>query len=88
VVARLDGCSLTSAASRTGAEVIVVNADGLDPDDVDRLLLANPFLRVLTIVEGGRDSFLVQMQPTRVPLGQVSPKRLLETIVAGAQPRI
>jgi DNA-binding NarL/FixJ family response regulator len=61
-----------------GADVVVIGRD--DPSLARTLLERVPRLRVLAVTAGGHDSWLYELLPHRVPLGEISPKRLVEEI--------
>ena len=69
------------------ADFVITGADVLRPDDVDALLEARPRMKVLAVVGDGRDAFLYELRPQKVPLGEVSPHTLLEAIRAASWAR-
>jgi len=62
----------------TGADVVVVGRD--DPPLADTLLERAPGLRILAMTADGRESWLYELCPQRVPLGEISPERLVSEI--------
>ena len=78
---------LTQAVDGIGAEFVIAGGDALTPDDVDALLETHPRMKVLAVAGDGRDAFLYELRPQRVPLGEVSPHTLLEAIRAASWAR-
>jgi DNA-binding NarL/FixJ family response regulator len=72
---------LEAVASRTAAEFVIVGlGDGDLPKAYLKALEARPRLRVLSLVGDARRAYLWQLRPERVPLGEVSPERLLTVL--------
>lgn len=81
LVATIDGAPpLAETVTATGAQLVVAGAEGIGPEQVDALLEEDPFVKVISVVAGGRESVFVEMRPNRVPLGQLSPDRLATVI--------
>jgi DNA-binding NarL/FixJ family response regulator len=73
---------LTRTAIRTRADVIVVgDAVGGSQDDYHELLRRRPALKILAITADGRRGFLHELQPMVVPLGELSPRSLIDAIL-------
>jgi len=62
--------------------VAVVSGDSLPREDIGSIFRSHPDARVLELVEDGRDTFLYELRPHRVRLGQVSPSSLINRIRA------
>ncbi len=69
---------LPDAVLEPGADVVVMGRD--DPSLATSLLEQQPGMRVLAVAASGRESWLYELRPHRVPLGEISPKRLVEQI--------
>lgn len=63
----------------TGADV-VISAGGHDAAAVDGVLAELPRLKVLVVSADGRHTELVELRPTRTPLGELSPQTIVEAI--------
>lgn len=66
------------AVQETGADVVVVGRD--DPLLAAALLERRPSLRILAVSADARESWLYELCPQRVPLGEISPQRLVSKI--------
>jgi hypothetical protein len=73
------GRDLRSALERSGADFVIMGA-GPTPDEVGALLEEHPRLRMLSVVEDGREAFLYELRPTRTPLGELSPQTIVYAI--------
>lgn len=77
-----DEADVGQAVERTGAAVVVLEASHPAVSDGKGAILdevgGRP--RLIAIAEGGRESFLFSLVPTRFELGEVSPTSLLEAI--------
>lgn len=63
------------------AQFVIVGTDQPElPIDCRHVLLERPYTRVLAAVDDGRQSLLYELQPRELPLGQLSPDRLLGAI--------
>ena len=63
------------------ADVVIAPSDGEGLADVWRELLARrPQTKVLTVGGDGRDGFLYELRPYRVPLGEICPRTLIEAV--------
>lgn len=63
------------------ADVAILASDDYTLPAAGReLLAARPGMKVLTIRDDGRETFLYELRPFQVQLGQVSPQTLLEAI--------
>jgi len=83
------GASLLETAERTDADVVILARDGAaESQNYDALLHGRPRLRVIEILEAGRSGSLHEMQPHHMPLGELSPRHLVEVIrgSVGANP--
>lgn len=80
IAAELDAASdLGDVVRRTAADVVVADLDG-DPPATGMQLMRELRVRVISVGRDGRESFL------SIPLGEVSPRRLLEVIAAASGP--
>lgn len=80
IAAELDaGSDLTEVVRQTGADVVVADLDG-DPPATGMQLMRELRVRVISVGRDGRESFL------SIPLGEVSPRQLLEVIAAATRP--
>jgi hypothetical protein len=55
-----------------------------DPDLIPALLSWRRRLRVLGVTADGRDGFVYEMWPHRVPVGELSARRIVDLIRAGS----
>ena len=68
---------------RTHADVVVLGVDESGaPEAVSDLLAAHPHLLVIGISPDGRHGSLHELRPYDVPLGELSPELLVETVRA------
>jgi len=74
---------LSTAIQRDSPDLVVAGADGLDDDEIEQALAAAPRLKVLRLVDDGRQLLLYELAPQRFELGQASPQRLLEVLRCG-----
>ncbi len=80
IVAELDAASdVTQVVRQTDAEVVVADLDDGDPAAAGMELMREVRVRVISVARDGRESFL------SLPLGEVSPRRLLEVIAAASR---
>jgi hypothetical protein len=69
------------AVRRAAPDVAIVGDDSTAGEhDWERVLRELPGLKVLTILDDGRQGFLYELRPCRVPLGEVSPQTLLDAV--------
>ena len=81
------GTSLLDAAERTNADIVILARGGdADDEDYDELLYGCPRLKVLEIFGEGRYGSLYELRPRRVPLGELSPPRLVGAIRGSTRP--
>ncbi len=78
---------LARAADRSDAEVVILarNEDVASENEYDELLYDRSRLKVIEIAGFGRRGSLYELRPRRVPLGEMSPSRLLDVIRSSAQ---
>jgi DNA-binding NarL/FixJ family response regulator len=70
---------LRGALERSAADFVISGADH-ELAEVGALLEERPRLRVLSVVGDGREAFLYELRPTRTPLGEVSPRTIVDAI--------
>ncbi len=70
---------LGQAVESSMADFVIAGAD-YDFGEVARALDVRPRLRVLAVSGDGREAFLYELRPTRTPLGEVSPRRIVDAI--------
>jgi hypothetical protein len=82
-----DSADLAEAAERSSADVIILtrNETLAGAGEYDELLYRRSRLKVIEISGTGRHGSLYELQPHRVPLGEMSPLRLLDAIRASAK---
>lgn len=73
------GGTLGQTVASSGADFVIAGAD-YDFAEVARALDERPRLRVLAVAGHGREAFLYELRPTRTPLGEVSPRAIVEAI--------
>lgn len=71
--------TLRETVESSGADFVIAGAD-YDFAEVARTLDERPRLRVLAVAGHGREAFLYELRPTRTPLGEVSPRAIVEAI--------
>jgi DNA-binding NarL/FixJ family response regulator len=64
--------------------VIIGEGPGEEPVDPLRLLFEHPHTCVLVLEANGRNAAIYELFPVRTALGDVSPRKLIEAIRAGA----
>jgi DNA-binding NarL/FixJ family response regulator len=69
---------LLRSVERRNADVVVTRRD--DSSLAALLLTRQPQLKVLAVADNGRESSLYEMRPQRVPLGEITPQRLVTEI--------
>jgi DNA-binding NarL/FixJ family response regulator len=69
---------LLRSVERTRADVVVTGRD--DSSLASALLRKQPQLKILAVADNGRESSLYEMRPQRVPLGEITPQRLVTEI--------
>jgi DNA-binding NarL/FixJ family response regulator len=75
--------TLASEVGRTRAEVVIVGLDSAPQvPSYEAVLYAHPHLKMLAVVDSGREALLYELRPHTVPLGQVSVAGLLDAIRA------
>lgn len=72
--------AVVEAVDRTHADLVIGGAAARDRLDVARLLATFPRLKLLLVGVDARDTELHELQPRVVPLGELSPQTLLESI--------
>jgi DNA-binding NarL/FixJ family response regulator len=73
------GGTLGQTVASSQADFVIAGAD-YDFAEVARVLDERPRLRVLAVAGHGREAFLYELRPTRTPLGEVSPRAIVEAI--------
>jgi hypothetical protein len=72
---------LLDAVEQTNADIVITaRSTATEYQDYDELLYEHCRIKVLEILDEGRCGSLCEMRPRRVPLGEMSPLRLLEAI--------
>jgi chemotaxis response regulator CheB len=80
-----EGCEQVAALR---PDVVIVGLDDDTPDEdglppeCRRLLTCHPWARVLSLAHDGREAVLHELYPRRTVLGEASPQKVLETILA------
>lgn len=84
-----DGSSdAVETVRRVAPDVAIVGDDSAaGEEDWERLLDELPRLKVLTILDDGREGFLYELRPCRVPLGEVSPQTVLDAVLRAKRSR-
>jgi DNA-binding NarL/FixJ family response regulator len=73
------GAALRHTVESSRADFVIAGAD-YDFREVAQVLEERPRLRVLAVAGHGREAFLYELRPTRTPLGEVSPRTIVEAI--------
>jgi hypothetical protein len=75
--------ALPFAVASTGADVVIVALSGEEPASVfDELLYECPRAKILATTSDGRGTFVRELRPNEVALGDLSPQNLLDAIRA------
>ena len=74
-----DAASLPEAIARSEPDFVISGRD-YEFAEVCSILNRRPRLRMLVVVEDGREATLYELRPTRTPLGEVSPQTIVEAI--------
>jgi DNA-binding NarL/FixJ family response regulator len=78
VVGEIDSETLLADAAERDADYVVMGRE--DAALVAELLRARPSMKVIAIIAHGEDAALYELQPQRVPLGELSRERLVAVI--------
>jgi DNA-binding NarL/FixJ family response regulator len=76
---------LLEAVERTRADFVITGTEDADVAGVGRLLRMRPRLKVLAVAADGRQTYLYELRPQKVHLGEVSPQNLLDAIRSAAR---
>ena len=87
VVGRVGKRDLDTAIRRTRAEVLIIGQKDDGQHDYVRLLRQRPRLKIIAIVDDGRNGSLYELRPHRVPLRELSAHALCSAICGRGQPR-
>jgi DNA-binding NarL/FixJ family response regulator len=74
----LDASSLPASVKCSNTHVVVIGRD--DSLLAARLLNECPRVKVLVVASHGRESWLYELRPQRVALGEISPQKLIQEI--------
>jgi chemotaxis response regulator CheB len=83
IVSRREAAAgLPETAESTNADVVILTREDVaeEDDELDDVLYGRTRRRVLQIFDQGRHGSLRELRPCQVPLGEMSPPRLLEAI--------
>jgi hypothetical protein len=76
---------LLDTAEQTRADVVIVARQGAGSgEDYDEILHRHAGLKVIEIFDDGRHGLLHELQRHRIPLGEMSPPRLVDVIRGAA----
>jgi DNA-binding NarL/FixJ family response regulator len=76
-----DADDLVAEVERTGADLVVLGIGGRGlPATCDELLYTHCRSRVIALEGDARSGFIYQLLPSRVPLGELAPDRLIDAI--------
>jgi DNA-binding NarL/FixJ family response regulator len=73
------GAALRQTVESSRADFVIAGAD-YEFREVAQVLEERPRLRILAVAGQGREAFLYELRPTRTPLGEVSPRTIVEAI--------
>ena len=85
------GQQLVDAVDRSGATFVIVSAEQVGPVEVCKLLHERPRVKVLAVADGGADGCLFELRPNLVAVDELSPRRVVQTILGadhGARRRV
>jgi DNA-binding NarL/FixJ family response regulator len=71
--------TLPAALAEARADVVISGA-GHDSAELSDLLEERSRLKVLAVSNDGRDAVLYELRPVRTPLGELSPRTIVEAI--------
>jgi hypothetical protein len=75
--------ALPFVVSSTGAEVVILGLYGAEPPSaLDELLYEFPKIKVLATTGDGRGTYVRELRPNEIALGDLSPQSLLDAIRA------
>jgi hypothetical protein len=74
--------AVRACVERDDADFVIVGSGATEHAAVRSLVAANRSVRALELHSDGKESVLYELRPHRVPLGELSPETLLETIRA------
>jgi DNA-binding NarL/FixJ family response regulator len=80
VVAEVGADELAAAVLSSGVQVAIVDEGAQAPSALE-LLAAEPRLKVFGVAESGRRTVLYECRPAATPLGEVSPRLLVQAIL-------
>lgn len=82
IVGRLVGRdALPMTVNSTDAEVVILGLSSAEqPSSLDELLYLCPRVKVLATTTDGRGTYVRELKPTEVALGDLSPESLLDAI--------
>ncbi len=72
--------SLSVAAVRSNADVLVAGLADASDEHLDEVVTAHPRIKVLAIEAAGRWMFLYELRPRRVTVGEVSPEQFVDLV--------
>jgi DNA-binding NarL/FixJ family response regulator len=75
-----DAEHLADVAAETDTRFVITDAATATREGVERLLALRPQIRVLGIERDGRETFLYELRPQRIPLGEVSSETLVDVM--------
>jgi hypothetical protein len=83
----LDGqlTSLALSADMLDIDVVIFAHPQAATRDYSAMLYAHPRLRLIAISIDGRAAAVYELQPQRIPLGELSPETLIQAVRASAQ---
>jgi DNA-binding NarL/FixJ family response regulator len=75
------GASLVEAVDAAGASCVIIgNGESELAEACTAMVRERPRVKAMAIVNGGRQSFLYELRPYRVALGEVSPQALIDAV--------
>jgi hypothetical protein len=80
-----EGSDVGAAARRVHADVVIVKQSSETLQTGEVALLSQNQFRVIALVDDGRQGFLYEFRPHRIPLGEISAGGLVAAIRASAQ---
>jgi DNA-binding NarL/FixJ family response regulator len=76
------GVDVRAVVERNDADFVIVGSEATADAGVRSLVGAELGVRALELHSDGKESVLYELRPHRVPLGEISPETLLQTIRA------
>ena len=78
---------ISADLGRTAAQAVIWIVDDAERADAHAILMGHPDLQIVTVESDGRRGSVWRMRPSREPLGELSPERLVAALSDPAEER-